>query len=79
MSIKQHRINLGLEQPVFDAISLLAKKNDRSLSLQTKMLVLETLDIFEDVVLSEKAEMREKTFKKNNAKSHNDFWMENLK
>jgi hypothetical protein len=74
MTTKHPRINLVVEKPLFEAISVLAKKNDMSLSMQAKMLILASLDMCEDVILAEKAGLREQDFSKDKAITHDKFW-----
>lgn len=74
MPTKNPRINVVLEKPLYDSIKRLAKKDGVSLSLKTRDLVKEALEIQEDITLSTFAEERERTFRKNKALKHNEVW-----
>jgi len=74
MPAKNPRINVVLEEPLYNSIERLAKKEGISLSLKVRDLVKEALEIEEDIALSRFAEAREKTFKKAKALRHSEVW-----
>ncbi len=74
MPAKNPRINVVLEEPIYNSIERLAKKDGVSLSLKVRDLVKEALEIEEDIALTKFAEAREKTLKKSNALKHSEVW-----
>lgn len=74
MPAKNPRINVVLEEPLYNSIERLAKKEGISLSLKVRDLVKEALEIEDDIALSRFAEAREKTFKKAKALRHSEVW-----
>lgn len=74
MPTKHPRINVVLEQPLYDRIAYLAKREDISLSLKVRDLVKEALEVEEDIALSLFAEERERTFRKTKALGHREVW-----
>ncbi len=74
MPTKNPRVNVVLEKPLFRTVEQLAKRDGLSLSLKVRDLVKEALEIEEDIALSEWAEAREKTFKKEKALKHHEVW-----
>ena len=74
MPTKNPRLNVVLEPPVYLSVKKLAKKNGVSLSLETRDLIKEALEIYEDRYWLEKAEKREKTFVRNRARTHSQVW-----
>ncbi len=74
MPTKNPRINVLLEEPIYESVEYLAKKDNISLSLKVRDLVKEALEIEEDIALSKLAEKREKTFKKSSALKHSEVW-----
>ena len=74
MPTKNPRINVVLEKPLYDSIKRLAKKDGVSLSLKTRDLVKEALELQEDIALSQFAEKRKSTFRKTKALRHSEVW-----
>jgi hypothetical protein len=74
MPVKNPRINVVLEKPLYNTIERLATKEGISLSLKVRDLVKEALEIEEDIALSAFAEKRERTFTKSKALKHNEVW-----
>ena len=74
MPVKNPRINVVLEKPLYHTIERLANKDGVSLSLKVRDLVKEALEIQEDMVLSAFAEERERTFTKSKALKHHEVW-----
>ena len=74
MPIKNPRINVVLEKPLYHTIEWLAKREGVSLSLKVRDLVREALETEEDAALSTFAEERERTFKQSKALRHDEVW-----
>lgn len=74
MPAKNPRINVVLEEPVYNSVERLARKDGVSLSLKVRDLVKEALEIEEDIALSQLAEKREKTFTKKKSLKHDEVW-----
>ena len=74
MPTKNPRLNVVLEPPVYLSVKKLAEKNGVSLSLETRDLIKEALEIYEDRYWLEKVKEREKTFVRNRARTHNQVW-----
>lgn len=74
MPTKNPRVNVVLEEPLYDTIKALAKRDGVSLSLKVRDLVKEALEIKEDIALSYFAESREKTFRKSKTLKHDEVW-----
>lgn len=55
-------------------ITKLAKKEGISVSLKTRDLIREALELSEDLYWEKKATKRSKTFKVGSAISHTDIW-----
>lgn len=58
------RLNVVLDQTLFDFLSNLAKKEDKSMSSIAKELIQEAVDKHEDLALSELAMKRERESKR---------------
>jgi hypothetical protein len=74
MPVKNPRINVVLEKPLYHTIEQLANRDGVSLSLKVRDLVKEALEIEEDAALSAFAERRERTLTKTNALKHHEVW-----
>ncbi len=74
MPTKNPRINVMLEERLYQSIQYLARKEGVSLSLKARDLKREALETHEDVLLSDFAETRESTFKRSKALSHEETW-----
>ena len=74
MPVKNPRINVVLEKPLYHTIEQLANREGISLSSKVRDLVKEALEIEEDIVLSTFAEKRERTFSKTKALKHREVW-----
>ena len=74
MPVKNPRINVVLEKPLYHVIERLASKDGVSLSLKVRDPVKEALEIEEDIALSAFAEKRERTFMKTKALKHHEVW-----
>jgi hypothetical protein len=74
MPVKNPRINVVLEIPLYHTVEWLAKKEGVSLSSKVRDLVREALETEEDVALSTFAQERERTFKRSKALKHHEVW-----
>lgn len=74
MTTKNPRINVVLEQPIYNAIKKLSKKYKISMSMVIRDMVKEEIENFEDSYLGEIANCREKTLKSNQLITHKEFW-----
>ena len=74
MPTKNPRINVALEKPLYIVIKKLAKQRGLSLSMVTRDLIREALEIHEDAVLSTIAEEREATLTDRETITHNEVW-----
>jgi len=74
MPAKNPRINLVLDDILYQSVKYLAKKDNISLSAKVRDLVKEALEIQEDIILGDFAEKREESWKNSDALSHNDVW-----
>jgi hypothetical protein len=68
------RVNVVLEEPVYEGLRRWAKREGVSLSLKVRDLVKEALEAEEDRVLAQVAESREQTFDRSRAKTHSQTW-----
>lgn len=74
MPTKNPRINVVVEPEIFTVLSTLAKGQGVSLSLISRDLIKEALEIREDIFWGETAKKREKTFAQKKSLSHEDVW-----
>ena len=74
MPTKNPRINVAVEKSIYSIIETLAKEKGVSMSMITRKLIKEALEIQEDMVLASFAEEREKTFDKDKSLSHEEVW-----
>ena len=74
MPTKNPRINIVVEPPLYDLIAQLAEKRGISMSMVTRDLIKEALEMEEDIALGKLAEEREASFIKDSALSHKDVW-----
>ena len=72
MPTKNPRINVVLDQTLYDSLSNLAKKEDKSMSIIAKELIQEAIDKHEDLALSELAMKRERESKR--TVKHDKAW-----
>ena len=68
------RVNVVLDEPVYQGLRRWAKREGVSLSLKVRDLVKEALDTEEDRALSRLADRRMATFNRKKAKSHTQTW-----
>ena len=74
MPTKNPRINVAVEKPIYSIIETLAKEKGVSMSMVTRELIKEALEINEDILLDSFAEEREETFSKDRSLSHEEVW-----
>jgi hypothetical protein len=74
MPSQNPRINIVLDDFLYQNVRLLAKKDNVSLSAKARELLKEALEIQEDIALSRFAEEREKSWNNANALTHDDAW-----
>jgi uncharacterized protein (DUF1778 family) len=74
MPTKNPRINVALEKPIYSLIEKLAEQRGLSLSMVTRDLIREALEIHEDAVLSAVAEDRETTLAERKTLTHDEVW-----
>ena len=74
MPAKNPRINIVLDNVLYQSVKLLAEKDNVSLSAKVRDLVKEALEIQEDIVLADFAEQREELWKDSDTIAHSDVW-----
>ncbi len=74
MPTKNPRINVALEKPIYSLIEKLARERGLSLSMVTRDLIREALEIHEDIILAQIAERREETLAGRSTLSHDEVW-----
>ena len=74
MPAKNPRVNVVLEQPLYDAIKRLARRDRISVSSKVRDLVSRALETEEDIALAVLAERREQSFDRGRALSHEQVW-----
>jgi hypothetical protein len=71
---KNPRINVALERSVYSLIEKLARERGLSLSMVTRDLIREALEIHEDAVLGEVAGEREAILTGRSTLAHDEVW-----
>lgn len=74
MPTQNPRINIVLDNFLYQNVRLLAKKDNVSLSAKVRDLLKGALEIQEDIALSGFAEEREKSWNDSKALTHDDVW-----
>ena len=74
MPVKNPRINVVLEKPLYRTIERLASRDGVSLSLKVRDLVKEAIEMEEDIALSAFAAKREKMLTKGKSLKHSEVW-----
>ncbi len=74
MATKNPRINVVVEADLHSFLSKLAKSNGVSLSLLSRDLIKEALEIREDLFWQKVAEKRDSTFSEKDSISHEKMW-----
>lgn len=68
------RVNVVLEEPMYDSIRRLARRDKVSLSLKVRDLVKDALEMEEDRGLTALAEERERIYDASKALTHEQVW-----
>ncbi len=74
MPTKNPRINVALERPVYSLIERMAKERGLSLSMVTRDLVREALEILEDSALVSFADERVDSLARRKTLTHAEVW-----
>ena len=74
MPTKNRRINMVLDDSLFEAIEELASRRGSSLSAVAKDLVIDALEMQEDIGLQLIAAEREARYEPESSISHDDTW-----
>jgi predicted DNA-binding protein len=74
MPAKNPRINVVLEDPLYEGVRFLAQKDGVSLSTKVRDLIKDALEVQEDIYLTRFAEIREGSWKDEAALSHAEVW-----
>jgi hypothetical protein len=74
MPTKNPRINVVLESSLYNTLCRLAHNEGVSLSLFSRDLIKEALEIREDIHWQKEAHKRDKTFSRRKSLSHKDVW-----
>ncbi len=74
MPTQNPRINVVLDNFLYQHVRLLAEKDDVSLSAKVRDLLKEALEVQEDIALSAFAEKRENSWNDTEALTHDDVW-----
>ena len=74
MSTKNPRLNVVLEEPLYQTVKDLAARDHVSLSLKARDLIRLALEYCEDLYWVRTAEAREKTLSKTKTISHKETW-----
>ncbi len=74
MPTKNPRVNVVLEERIYRIIRELAEKDGLSLSMVSRELIREALELREDAALAGFAESRAKTLKEADLIDHDETW-----
>ena len=74
MPTKNPRVNVVLEEPLYEGLRRWAERDKVSLSLKVRDLVKEALESQEDYALAFFAEERAKSFDRKKALTHEQVW-----
>ena len=74
MPTKNPRINVVLDPEIYNILSKSAKSQGISLSLFSRDLIKEALEIREDIYWQKQAQKRESTLSNKKTLSHKDIW-----
>ena len=74
MPTKNPRVNVVLEEPLYEGLRRWAERDKVSLSLKVRDLVKDALESQEDRALAIFAEEREKSFDRKKALTHEQVW-----
>jgi predicted DNA-binding protein len=76
MATKNPRINVVMEESLYQGVKRLARRDGTSISTAARDLIKEALADLEDAFWTEVAEEREKSFSEKKALSHDKLWGE---
>ena len=74
MPTQNPRVNVVLDNFLYQNVRLLAEKDNVSLSAKVRDLLKEALEVQEDIALSAFAEKRENSWNDTKALTHDDVW-----
>ena len=74
MPAKNPRINVVLDDKLYNNVRILARADGVSLSTKVKDLIKEAMEVQEDLFLAKFAEDREKTWDKFKTLTHDEIW-----
>ena len=74
MPTKLPRLNVVLEPRSFRSVERLATRDGISLSMEARRLIREALELHEDAYWAQKAHLRMKGFKRDDALTHRQVW-----
>ena len=74
MPTKNPRIHVVVDPPLYELIEEIAERQGVSMSLVTRDLIKEALEMEEDIALGQLAAERESTYEEGKALSHEDVW-----
>ena len=74
MPTKNPRINIVVDPPLYESIEHLAKRQGVSMSLMTRDLIKEALEMQEDIALGQLAAERDETLEEDATLSHEEVW-----
>jgi len=74
MATKNPRINVVMEESLYQSVKRLARRDGTSISTTARDLIKEALADLEDAFWTEVAEEREKSFSVKKALSHKKLW-----
>jgi hypothetical protein len=74
MPTKNPRINVVLENPLYERVKFLADQDGVSLSTKVRDILREALGVIEDVQLADIAEGRQASWQDQEALSHKEVW-----
>lgn len=74
MPTKNPRINVVLENTLYEKVKVLADRDGVSLSTKVRDILREALEIMEDIHLASFAQVREASWRDTEALSHEEVW-----
>ena len=74
MPTKNPRINVAVDKALYKVIEALSREKGISMSMVTRDLIKEAIEIEEDIALADFAAEREKTLDADRTLSHEDTW-----
>lgn len=74
MPTQNPRINVVIDSGMYETLCKMAKKAGVSISLLSRDLIKDALEVNEDLYWQEAAQKRDKTYSAQNALSHKDVW-----